>query len=83
LPEGLKIRFHDLRHTAVSRMVAAKVPLTTIAKIVGWSQSTTVAMAARYAHADMDEMRAAVEQISLGYPQFSPRSEPTNKTTVN
>ena len=83
LPEGLKIRFHDLRHTAVSRMVTAKVPLTTIAKIVGWSQSTTVAMAARYAHADMDEMRVAVEQISAGYPQNPPQEAPTDKATVN
>jgi integrase len=87
LPEGgLKIRLHDLRHTAVSRMVAAGVPLTTIAKIVGWSKSTTVAMAVRYAHTDMEEMRDAVEKISgisEESPQFPPQSEPTGKATVN
>ena len=38
LPAGLMgVRFHDLRHTAVSRMIAARIPLPIIAKIVGWS----------------------------------------------
>ena len=31
---GLKCRFHDLKHTAVSRMLDAGVPITKIAKIV-------------------------------------------------
>jgi integrase len=36
LPEGLtRFRFHDLRHTAVSRMIAAGQPLPIIAKVVG------------------------------------------------
>lgn len=87
LPEGLtKLRIHDLRHTAVQRLVSARVPLTTVAKIVGWSRSTTVAMAARYSHATLEEMRDAVEMISsssAGYPQFSPQSEPTRKASVN
>jgi integrase len=83
LPESPKVRFHDLRHTAVSRMVAAKIPLTTIAKIVGWSKSTTAAMAARYAHPDMEEMRTAVETISAGYPQNPPQLAPTDKAAVN
>lgn len=64
----VSLRLHDLRHSAVSRMVAAGIPLTTIAKIVGWSDSTTVAMAARYAHPDDAELRRAVESIS-GYLQ--------------
>src|SRR5215831_7939397 len=35
LPLGLiGARFHDLRHTAVSRMIAARVPLPIVAKIV-------------------------------------------------
>jgi integrase len=86
LTEGLRVRLHDIRHTAVSRMVAARVPLTTIAKIVEWSKSTTVAMAVRYAHTDMEEMRDAVEKISgisEGSPQFPPQLEPTGKATVN
>lgn len=83
LPETLKLRFHDLRHTAVSRMVSGGVPLTSIAKIVGWSPSTTAAMAVRYAHADMAELHAAVEKISAGYPQNPPHEEPTGRAVVN
>jgi len=81
LPEALKsVRFHDLRHTAVSRMIAARVPLPIIAKIVGWSAGTMAKMAARYGHFGMDELRGAVEAISspkigAGYPQFPPQLE--------
>lgn len=82
LPEGLtKLRLHDLRHSAVSRMVAARVPLPTIAKIVGWSRSTTVAMASRYAHPAEDEMRAAVEAIS-GVPAQFPSQKPDVSTRL-
>lgn len=60
----LRCRFHDLRHTAVSRMLDAGVPLAKIAKIVGWSQSTMVQMSARYGHFTLDELRSAVSSIS-------------------
>ena len=59
-------RFHDLRHTAVSRMLNAGTPLAKIAKIVGWSTSTMVQMSARYGHFTLDELRVAVESISRG-----------------
>ena len=36
---GVKCRFHDLKHTAVSRILDAGVPIAKIAKIVGWSPS--------------------------------------------
>ena len=81
LPIGLaKVRFHDLRHTAVSRMIAARIPLPIIAKIVGWSAGTMAKMAARYGHFGMEELRGAVETITTpkiesGSPQFSPQLE--------
>ncbi len=83
LPPGLvAVRFHDLRHTAVSRMVSARVPLPIIAKIVGWTAGTMAKMAARYGHFGIDELRGAVEAISqttaeigAGYPRFSPQSD--------
>ena len=65
LPAGLMaVRFHDLRHSAVSRMIAARVPLPIIAKIVGWSAGTMAKMAARYGHFGIEELRGAVEAIS-------------------
>ena len=75
--EPLAVRTHDLRHTAISRMINAGVPLPKIAKIVGWSPSTMVKMAARYGHFNTDELRGAVESISrpeahspIGSPVF-------------
>jgi integrase len=75
----LAIRFHDLRHTAVSRMLNAGVPIAKVAKIVGWSPATMVRMAARYGHFGLEELRGAVESISRseiqeGSPVFSPVS---------
>jgi len=81
LPDALaRVRFHDLRHTAVSRMIAARVPLPIIAKIVGWSAGTMAKMAARYGHFGMEELRGAVEAISTPKiqpqsPQFPPQTE--------
>lgn len=81
LPAGLcSVRFHDLRHSAVSRMIAARVPLPIIAKIVGWSAGTMAKMAARYGHFGIEELREAVESIvrresQPGSPVFSPVSE--------
>ena len=87
LPAGLAgVRFHDLRHSAVSRMIAAGTPLPIIAKIVGWSAGTMAKMAARYGHFGIEELRSAVEsittrknpEIEAGSPQFSPQSEGKN-----
>jgi integrase len=67
-------RFHDLRHTAVSRMLNAGVPIAKVAKIVGWSPATMVRMAARYGHFSLNELRSAVEVISTGN-SFAPAFE--------
>jgi integrase len=77
--KALGCRFHDLRHTAVSRMLNAGIPIAKVAKIVGWSPATMVRMAARYGHFSLDELRGAVESISgskieAGSPVFSPVS---------
>ena len=92
LPLGLSaVRFHDLRHSAVSRMIAARVPIPMIAKIVGWSPSTMAKMAARYGHFGIEELRSAVESISVtskpefaaGYPQNSPQLSIEEKANIN
>ncbi|MHB1959416.1 MAG: tyrosine-type recombinase/integrase [Acidobacteriaceae bacterium] len=92
LPAALtRLRFHDLRHSAVSRMIAARVPIPMIAKIVGWSPSTMAKMAARYGHFGIEELRSAVESISstakpeiaAGYPQNPPQSDSERKVNIN
>jgi integrase len=70
--KALPCRIHDLRHTAISRMINAGTPLPKVAKIVGWSPSTMVKRAARYGHFTNDDPRDAMETISTGSPVFSP-----------
>ncbi|MGO9336329.1 MAG: tyrosine-type recombinase/integrase [Terracidiphilus sp.] len=80
----LTCRFHDLRCTAVSRMLNAGTPAAKIAKIVGWSNSTMVTKAKRHGHFSLDDLREAVESISggenaAGSLVFSPVSEDVSK----
>lgn len=55
------VSFHTLRHTAVSRMVAAGVPDRIIMKIVG---HTTAAMVSRYAHLAPDSLKGATDCLA-------------------
>ncbi|MBA3320474.1 MAG: site-specific integrase [Pyrinomonadaceae bacterium] len=53
-------RFHDLRHTAATRMADAGVDPFTLAYIFGWSD---IRMAMRYTHATNATMRQAVRSL--------------------
>jgi integrase len=83
----LVCRFHDLRHTAVSRMLNAGVPIAKVAKIAGWSTATMVRMAARYGHFTLNELRDAVDSISSApiqtespvFPPVSESASPANR----
>jgi integrase len=92
LPAALtRFRFHDLRHSAFSRMIAARIPIPIISKVVGWSPSTMAKMAARYGHFGVEELRSAVESISIitnpeivaGYPQNPPQLGSEQKANIN
>lgn len=54
-------RFHDLRHTAATRLGDAGADAFTIAAILGHS---TIQMSARYTHATDGRKRRAVERMS-------------------
>ena len=54
------LRFHDLRHTFASRLVAAGVSLVDVSKLLGHAQITTTM---RYAHVNSDSQRKAVEKL--------------------
>ena len=56
----VQCRFHDLRHSACTRLVERGVPLPVIASLLGWSAGTTVRMARRYGHITADAQRQAV-----------------------
>lgn len=67
LDKRARLRFHDLRHTAASLMVAAGVPIFDIAKTLGHS---SVAVTMRYAHFAPEAGRSAVDRLgeALGTP---------------
>ncbi|HWK31827.1 MAG TPA: tyrosine-type recombinase/integrase, partial [Terriglobales bacterium] len=62
---GVEVRFHDLRHTVVTRMLEGGAPLSVVAAILGWSPATTVRMAKRYGHIGQVAQRQAVELLDI------------------
>jgi site-specific recombinase XerD len=54
------VRFHDLRHTAASMLVAAKVDLYRVGIILGHADQRTTK---RYAHLAVDDLRTAVAKL--------------------
>ncbi len=55
------LRFHDLRHTAATRMVEAGASIVAVSKILGHS---SLAVTMRYAHPD-DSLKDAVEKLAF------------------
>jgi integrase len=80
--EPFQCRFHDLRHTACTRMIQSGIPIPVIAQLVGWSPSTMMEMARRYGHFSQATLREAVESISGGVGGIlgGTTSETTNKS---
>ncbi len=59
---GIKdFRFHDLHHTAATRMADGGADAFALAEIFGWSD---VRMALRYTHATAESKRRAVENLA-------------------
>jgi len=54
------LRFHDLRHTAATKMIEAGVDLVTASKILGHA---SIQMTMRYAHPTPENMKRAVEKL--------------------
>lgn len=60
---GLIVRFHDLRHTAVTRMLESGIPLPVVGAVMGWSAATMVRMSKIYGHFADAARREAVDAI--------------------
>ncbi len=72
---GIKgLRFHDLRHTAATRMVEAGANIVAVSKILGHADLKTTM---RYAHPD-HSLKEAVEALSTYFPPSA-----TDKSTDN
>ena len=55
-----RLRIHDLRHTAASRMIRAGVDIVTVSKILGHSD---IKITLRYCHSTPDLMQEAVDKL--------------------
>jgi hypothetical protein len=79
-------RFHDLRHTALTKMAEAGVPESTMLALAGHMSR---AMMERYSHIRMAAKREAVEALALpkavnanGVPQVSPKVSRKSRLSV-
>jgi integrase len=57
---GVTCRFHDLRHTTVTRLLERGVAFGVVATIMGWSPATSARMARRYGHIGPSAQRDAM-----------------------
>jgi len=71
-PGIVGVRFHDLRHTAASRMVEAGIDLVTVSKILGHS---SIQMTMRYAHPTPENMRLAVQRLGEFFEKSGKKPE--------
>jgi hypothetical protein len=62
-PALLRCRFHDLRHTAVTRLLEGGIPYPVVASMVGWSAATAIRMAKRYGHNGSQALRDAADVL--------------------
>jgi hypothetical protein len=60
----VECRFHDLRHTACTRLLDAGVSHPVVAEIIGWSASTAIRMIREvYGHINLATRQRAMEQL--------------------
>ena len=65
---GVQCRFHDLRHTVVTRLLEAGQPFAVVADIMGWSPATAVRMVKRYGHIGPSARRQAMASLDRSVP---------------
>lgn len=83
-PESLRCRFHDLRHSAVTRLLEAGVPYPVVASMMGWSAATAIRMAKRYGHIGSQALREAAEVLGgLKIPAESLKKSPKSPEVEN
>jgi integrase len=64
------VRFHDLRHTAATRLVSKHIPISEVGRVLGHSQPSTTY---RYVNANLETVRRAASALD----EFQRQSEGT------
>jgi integrase len=67
------VRFHDLRHTAATRLVQAHLQLAEVGRVLGHTQPTTTY---RYVNANVETARRAADALASFSETRDDRSEP-------
>jgi site-specific recombinase XerC len=67
------VKFHHLRHTAISHMAESRVPMPVLGSLVG---HLTQAMTDHYTHIGSDALRKAVEKLGSAHPKIQPNPVP-------
>lgn len=85
--ESLKCRFHDLRHSAVTRLLEGGIPYPVVASMMGWSTATAIRMAKRYGHIGNQALRDAADvlgglKVPAGSLKKSPKSQEVENVAV-
>src|SRR5829696_6630200 len=76
---GLKdVRFHDLRHTAATRLVGAHIPLSEVGRVLGHTQANTTY---RYVNANLQTARRAAAALNMFNSEDT--AEPESAEMVN
>jgi len=72
---GVFCRFHDLRHTCVTRLLERGTPFAVVATIMGWSPGTSVRMAKRYGHIGESAQRQAMASLDVPLAAAKPTKQ--------
>ena len=62
-PGIVGVRFHDLRHTAATKMIEAGVNIVTVSKILGHASIEITYQ--RYCHPSPEDMKSAVDRLAV------------------
>lgn len=63
------LRYHDLRHSAATKLLENGVPFAVVAQVLGWAASTAIRMSKRYGHIRPEAQRKALEGINTPLPE--------------
>lgn len=70
------LRFHDLRHTAATRLIQQGIPLQEVGRILGHTQANTTY---RYVNANTDTARRAADALNQFHAQKPPEEKKVEK----